>query len=202
MTRNAVSQPEKGEDGSASVSYPDWAKRRVWQSTAVPPDHPALRVLPPGRRSSRSGAAVHEGGQPGRYSGRAVRRGAGDAPPRFPRGPGTGMPARSRRATTLCPVCLTSKQRGGVGEGAHQLELMVGEAETIDVVGRPRALIGKENLRRRLFDDRRGDAALQGVPGALGREADHAVALSDGFLPVPDGRTPDRPAPSSPRRRR
>ena len=37
-----------------------------------------------------------------------------------------------------------------------------------------------------LLDDRRGDAAVQGVGGALGAETDDAVALADGLFPVLD----------------
>ena len=44
------------------------------------------------------------------------------------------MPSRSRRATTLSSAVLDQEAVGGVGQGAHQLELVGGEAEALDIV--------------------------------------------------------------------
>src|SRR3546814_8217066 len=73
-----------------------------------------------------------------------------------------------------------------VGKRAHQLELVGGEPEPLDIVGGARLGVRHEDLRCRLFDDRAGDPASEGVLCALGRKADNTAQLADRLLPILD----------------
>ena len=73
-----------------------------------------------------------------------------------------------------------------VGERADDLIFVVREAEAADIILDPGARIDHEDLRRRLFDDRAGNLALQRILCALRGKADNAVALSDRLFPILD----------------
>src|SRR3546814_20613937 len=66
-----------------------------------------------------------------------------------------------------------------VGTRAHQLELVGGEPEPLDIVGGARLGVRHEDLRCRLFDDRDGAPAWEGGLCALGRKADNTAQLDD-----------------------
>src|SRR3546814_16541870 len=83
-------------------------------------------------------------------------------------------PPESTLTDTLCPY------------RALFLSLVGDGPEPLDIVGGARLGVRHEDLRCRLFDDRAGDPAFEGVLFALGRKADNTAQLADRLLPILD----------------
>lgn len=71
-------------------------------------------------------------------------------------------------------------------QGADEFELVLGQAEADAVVLVLGAGVGHEDLRRRLLDDGRGDAAVERVPRRLRAEPQDGVALAQRLHPITD----------------
>src|ERR1035438_3275566 len=65
-----------------------------------------------------------------------------------------------------------------------ELEFTLGETEAARVFLGTRVSVGKEDLGRRLLDDRATDRTVEHVAGALSRQTHHTVELAPGLRAV------------------
>ncbi len=72
------------------------------------------------------------------------------------------------------------------GQRLDEREFVFGQAEALAIILRPGTRIGHEDHRCGLFDQRRGDAAVERVACRLGGKADQCIALPERLQPVAD----------------